>query len=116
MKLTQEIVRQDNWIIQGRFQIRTVLTNILRPINPEAVDGHWFAIDFIDSFWSYQELHFLETGNDVTETDGRFFSGIGKPGTLVFDGAGELNSNDIKQICIKQGVKQKFFASDTSNT
>ena len=77
--------------------LETVHTDILGPIQPEAVDGHRYAIGFVDSFSRYQKLYFLRTRDKAFEKVEQFFADIGQPGTLVCGGAGEYVSNDIKQ-------------------
>ena len=76
--------------------LEIVHADILGPIQPEAVDGHRYAIGFVDSFSRYQKLYFLRSRDEAFEKVEQFFADIGQPGTLVCDGAGEYVSNDIK--------------------
>ena len=41
--------------------LETVLTDILGPMQTEAVEGHRYAIGFVDSFSRYQQLYFLRS-------------------------------------------------------
>ena len=93
--------------------LETVHTDILGPIQPEAVDGHRYAIGFVDSFSRYQKLYFLRTRDEAFEKVEQFFADIGQPGTLFCDGAGEYVSNDIKQLCRRKGVRLEFSAPYT---
>ena len=93
--------------------LEIVHTDILGLINREAVDGHRYAIGFVDSFSRYQKVYFLKTRDDAIKKVRQFFADIGKPGTLVCDGAGEFNSNEIRQLCIKQGVSFELSAPYT---
>ena len=93
--------------------LEIVHTDILGPIQPEAVDGHRYAIGFVDSFSRYQKLYFLRTRDEAFEKVEQFFADIGQPGTLVCDGAGEYVSNDIKQLCRRKGVRLEFSAPYT---
>ena len=93
--------------------LEIVHTDILGPIKPEVIDGHRYAIGFVDSFSRYQKVYFLKTRDDAIEKVRQFFADIGKPGTLVCDGADEFNSNEIKQLCIKQGVRLELSAPYT---
>ena len=45
--------------------LEKVNTDILRPINPEAVDSHRHAIGFVDSFSRYQKVYSLKTRGDA---------------------------------------------------
>ena len=58
-------------------------------------------------------MYFLKTSDDAIEKARQFFADIGKPGTLVCDGASEINLNEIKQLCIKQGVRLELSAPYT---
>ena len=85
--------------------LKIVNTNILGPIKPEAVNGHRYAIGFVDNFSRYQKLDFLKSQFEairkipcMRKIQNSFFADIGQPGTLVRDGAGEYVSNDIKKI------------------
>ena len=76
--------------------LEIVHTDILGTIQPESVDGHRYAIRFVDSFSRYQKLYFLRTRDEAFEKVEQFFADIGQPGTFVSDAAGECLSNDIK--------------------
>ena len=93
--------------------LEIVHTDILGPIQPEAVDGHTYAIGFVDSFSRYQKLYFLRSRDEAFEKVEQLFADIGQPGTLVCDGAGEYVSNDIKHLCRQKGVKLEFSAPYT---
>ena len=103
-------VPKDSWTT-AKDVLEIDHTDILGPINPEAVDGHRYAIGFVDSFSRHQKVYFLKTRDDAIDKVTQFFADIGKPGTLVCDDAGEFNSNEIKQLCVKQGVRQELSAS-----
>ena len=90
-----------------------VHTDMLGPIQPEAVDGHRYAIGFVDSYSSYQKLYVLRSRDEAFEKAEQFFADIGQPGTLVCDGAGEYVSNDIKQLCRQKGFRLEFSAPYT---
>ena len=76
-------------------------------INPEAVDGHRYAIGLVDSFSSYQKVYFLKRDDALEKF---VLADIGNPGTLVCDGAGEFNSNEIKQL-YKARLKTRVFST-----
>ena len=80
------------------------------PIQPEAVDGHMYAIGFVDSLSRYQKCCFLRPRDEAIEKVEQFFTDIGQPGTLVCDGAREYVSNDIKQLSRQKGVRIEFSA------
>ena len=91
--------------------LETVHTDILGAIQPGAVDGHRYAIGFVDSFSRYRKLHFLRSRDEAIEKKFvQFFADKGQSGTLVCDGAGEYVSNDIKQLCRQKGVRLEFSA------
>ena len=83
-------------------------TDILGSINPKAADGRLYAIGVVDRFSRYQKVLFLKTRDDAVEIVWHFFADIGKPETLVCNGAGQCNLNGIKQLFIEQGVRLEF--------
>ena len=93
--------------------LEIVHTDILGPIDPGAVDGHGYAIGVVDSFSRYQKVYFLKTRDDAIEKVRQFFADIGMPVTLVCDGAGKFNSNQVNQLCIKHGVRLELSAPHT---
>ena len=64
---SRELPVQKDSGTRARDVIEIVHTDILGPINPETVDGHRYAIGFVDSFSRYQKVYFLKTREDVTE-------------------------------------------------
>ena len=94
--------------------LKIVHIDILGPIQPKAVDGHRYAIGFVDSFSRYQKLYFLRSRDEAIDKVEQFFADIGQPGTLVCDGAGEYDgSNDIKQLCRQKSVRLECAAPFT---
>ena len=79
--------------------LEIVHTDVLGPIQPEAVDGHRYAIGFVDSFSRYQNLYFLWSRDEAIDKNEQLFADIRQPRTLVCDGAGDYISNDIKYLC-----------------
>ena len=80
-------------------------------IDPEAVEGHLYAIGSVVSFSKYQKVNFLKTRDDATEKVPQIFADICKPGTLVCDGAGEFKLKEIKQFCKKARSKTRVFST-----
>ena len=91
-----------------------VRTDTLESINPEVVNGHRYAFSYLDSIRRYQKVYFLKTKDDAIEKVRHVFADIGKPGTLVCGDADEINLNQIKQLCIKQGLRIELSALFTS--
>ena len=93
--------------------LEIVYTDILGPIQPEAVNGHRYAIGFVASFSRYQNLYFLWSRDEAIDKVEQLFAEIRQPRTLVCDGAGEYVSNDIKHLCIQKEVRLVFSAPYT---
>ena len=55
----------------------------------------------------------MRSRDEAFEKVEQFFADIGQPGTLVFDGAGEYVSNDIKKLCRQKVVRIEFLAPYT---
>ena len=82
-----------------------VHTDVLGKFSPEAVDGHCYAIGFVDSFSRFSKVYFMKTRDEVLDKFKQFCADVGKPGTLVSDGSGEYISNEFKRYCRNQGIR-----------
>ena len=78
-------------------------TDVLGKISPEAVDGHCYAIRFVDSFSRFSKVYFMKTKDEVLDKFKQLCADVGKPGALVSDGGGEYNSHEFKRYCRNQG-------------
>ena len=75
-----------------------VHTDILGPINPEAVDGHKYAIGFVDSFSRYCRVYFTKSRDKTLEKFQKFCADLGHSLTLVSHGAKEYVANTFKKF------------------
>ena len=91
--------------------LECVHSGILGPISTEAVDGHRYAIGFVDSFSRYQKLYFLRSRDEAIEKVEQFFADKGQTRTSVCVGAEVYVSTDIKQLCRQKVVRLEFSAS-----
>ena len=66
-----------------------VNTDILGPINLEAVDGHKYAVGFVDSFSRFCRVYFMKSRDETLEKIKQFCAEVDQPLTLVSDGAKE---------------------------
>ena len=66
-----------------------VHTDVLGNISPEAVDGHCYAIRFVDSFSRFSKIFIMKKRDEVLDKFKQFWADVGKPGTLLSDGGGE---------------------------
>ena len=90
-----------------------VHTDIVGPITPEAVDGHKYAIGFVDSFSRYYRVYFMKSREEPLEKFQQFCADVGQPLTLVSDGAKEYISNDLKKFTRLKGIKLENSAPYT---
>ena len=92
-----------------------VHADFLGQISSEAVDDHFYAIGFVDSFSRFSKVYFMKTGDEVFDKFKQFCAHIGKPGTLlVSDGSEEYLSNEFKRYCRKRGIRFENSAPYTS--
>ena len=82
-----------------------VLTDVLGKIFPDAVDGHCYAIGFVDSFSRSSKVYFMKTRDEVLDKFKQFCADVRKPGTLVSDRGGEYISNEFKRYFRNQGIR-----------
>ena len=90
-----------------------VHTEVLGKISPEAVDGHCYAIGFVDSFSRFSKVYFMKTRDEVLDKFKQFCADVGKPVTLFSDGGGENISNEFKRYCRNQGIRSENSAPYT---
>ena len=55
-----------------------VHTDILGPVTPEALDGHKYAIGFVDSFSRYCRVYFMKSRDETLEKFQHFCADIGQ--------------------------------------
>ena len=90
-----------------------VHTDVLGIISPEAVDGHCYAIGFLDSFSRFSKVYFMKRRAEVLVKFKEFCAEVGKPGTLVSDGGGEYISKEFKRYCRNKGIRFENSAPNT---
>ena len=88
-------------------------TDILGPITPKAVDGHKYAIGFVDSFSRYCRVYFMKSRNETLEKFQKFCADVGQALTLVSDGAKEYISSDFKKFSRLKGIRLENSAAYT---
>ncbi len=93
--------------------LEIVHTDVLGPITPESLDGHKYAIGFVDSFSRYAKVYFMKSREEVLEKFQQFCADLGKPQTLVSDGAKEFLSNEFKKFCRTYSIRQEVSAPYT---
>ena len=82
-----------------------VHTDVLGKIFSEAVDGHCYAIGFVDSFSRFSKIYFMKTRDEIFAKFKQYCAEFGKTGTLVSDGGGEYISNEFRRFCRNQGFR-----------
>ena len=90
-----------------------VHTDLLGKMSRETVEGHCYAIGFVDSFSRFSKVYFMKTRDEVLDKLKQFCADVGKQGTLVSDGCGEYISNEFKRYCRKQGIRLENSAPYT---
>ena len=89
-----------------------VHTDVLGKISPEFVDGHCYAIGFVDSFSRSSKVYFMKTIDEVLDKFKQLCADVGKPGRLVSDG-GEYNSIEFKRYLRNKRIRFENSASYT---
>ena len=87
-------------------------TDVFGSIDQIPVNGHRYAIGFVDSCSRYLNFYFRTTRDAVTELE-RFVAYIGVPQILVSDGTGEYISQEYMRVCRKQKIRLETSAPCT---
>ena len=59
-------------VTRARDTLDIVHTDVLGKISPEAVDGHCYAIGFVDSFSRFSKIYFMKTKDEVLDKFNNF--------------------------------------------
>ena len=88
-------------------------TDMLGHIAPEAVNGHKYAIGFVDSFSRYCRVYFMKSSDEILENFQQFCADVGQPLNLVSDGLKEFIANDFKKFVRLKGIRLENSAAYT---
>ena len=98
---------------RAKTKLAIVLTEVLRPIQQEPHEGFCYAVGFIDSYNRFGAVNPMKSKDEDTAKLQRFIIDVGRPGTLVPDGALEFKSKQFGDWCTSNGIKQNFSAPYT---
>ena len=90
---------------RAQQNLENVHADVLGPIIPVAVDGHKYAIGFIDSYTRMVKVHIMESREEVLQKTKRYFAEVGALKTLVTDGAKEFVLRDMRALCYINRVR-----------
>ena len=85
-----------------------VHVDILGPLTPVSVDNHTYANSFVDSFSRYSKIYFMKTRDECLQYFQQFSADLGKPQTLVSDGANEFSSSQFSRFCRENKVRKIY--------
>ena len=101
------------WGTRAKTKLAIVHTDVLGPIQQESHEGFRYAVGFIDSYSRFGAVYPMKSKDEVTAKLQRFIIDVGRPGTLVSDGALEFKSKQFSDLCTSNGIKQEFSAPYT---
>ena len=101
------------WGTRAEAKLDIVHTDVLGPVHQTSPEGVLYAIGFIDSSSRFAVMYPMKTRDEVLHWTQRFFCDVGKPRTLVSDGALEFKSKDFRKLCAENGTRQEFSAPYT---
>ena len=90
-----------------------VHTDALGPVHQTSHENFRYAIGFIVNFSCYAVIYQTRSKDEALEKLELFLADVGKPRTLVSDGAPEFKSRGFKDLCRNNGIRQKFSAPYT---
>ena len=101
------------WGTRAKTKLAIVHTDVLGPIHQESHEGFRYAVGFIDSYSRFGAVYPMKSKDEVTTKLQRFIIDVGRPGTLVSDGALEFKLKQFSDLCTSNGIKQEFSAPYT---
>ena len=96
------------WGTRAKTKLAIVHTDVLVPIQQETHEGFRYAVGFIDRYSRFGAVYPMKSKDEVTTKLQRFIIDVGRPGTLVSDGALEFKSKQFSDLCTSNGIKQEF--------
>jgi len=96
-----------------------VYTDVFGPVRQPSINGHLYAIIFVDDFTRYRVIYFMKKKSEVPAMIKRFRDEHLKPRNtklrrLHSDGAKEyFESQTTKKYCLQKGIQQTFTAPYT---
>ena len=102
-----------NWGTRAMEKLAIVHTDVLGPVRQSSYESFRYAIGFIDSFARYAVMYPMRSKDEVLGKLELFLADVGKPQTLVSDGALEFKSRGFSDKCRKNGIRQEFSAPYT---
>lgn len=95
------------WGTRATKVLDIVHADTLGPLHIKSIDGYQYAIGFIDSFSRHAAVYLMKTKDESLSKLQQFVADIGKPRTLVTDGAMEYNSAAFNQFCREQSIRHE---------
>ena len=101
------------WGTRAKTKLVIVHTDLLGPIQQESHESFRHAVGFIDSYSRFWAIHPKKSKDEVTAKLQPFIIDVGRPGTLVSDGALEFMSKQFSDVSTFNYIKQESSAPNT---
>ena len=102
----------NKWGTRANHKMEVVHTDILGPVEDTTL-GYRYAIGFVDSHSRYGTVYIMKTRDEVVEKMKMYVADIGRPRTLVSDGALEYRSAAFESYLRDCGIRHEFSAPYT---
>ena len=98
------------WGTRANARLEIVHMDVIGPLNVTAINGARYGIGFIDSFSRFSAVYLMKTRDECLTYFRQFIADVGKPGTLVTDGAKEFTSGVFEAFCRESEIRHEFSA------
>ena len=99
---------KNSWGTMVKDKLMIVHTDTLGPLNAKSSDGYHYAVGLNHSYSRYAEVYFMQSKVETLAKFQQFVADVGKPATLVTDGALEYNSIAFNKYCREQAIRHEF--------
>ena len=93
--------------------LHRVVSDVVGPFDTPSLNGHRYAVTFIDEFSRHATVKFMVRKSEVIDKFKEFLAEIGTPKVLRTDNGGEYVSADFRKVCTDNKIRQEFTVPET---
>src|SRR5215469_16604214 len=108
-KMTENKNRKTDKGANGRLKL--IHCDLAGPIDPISMEGHKYAISFIDDYSGIISVYALKNKSDVVAATEKYLSDVAPFGNIKrmrFDNATEFRSSNFRSLLIRNKIRQEF--------
>ena len=93
--------------------LERVASDVLGPLDTPSLQGHRYAVTFIDEYSKYAVAKFMTAKSEVPQKFKEFLAEVGVPQVVRSDNGTEYTSQIFRKICVENKIRQEFTVPET---